>query len=421
MGHDAEARKTVVDLMARGMGDHKIADTLLALGYTRADGTPYTRHGVRRMMHESSGDSPQISPHVQSIEHNTEGMIATGVCQARSLEEMIALLGADMNEWRVFKWVGNQWGGGDMWQIKVWFTHKLPQEYAIEHLITRLQNNAPVAPMLFSYAPLSGGNRALEISVADPHFGLRAFKPVAGSNYNFRIAEDLWRSSIKLLLERADPYRFDNIIFPMGNDIIHADNVWHTTTGGTGQPEMDSWHHTFMRVEELLIETIAGLASLAPVHVPVVPGNHGRQSEFALGRILKAYFHNNPNVTVDCSGSPYTFVRYGCNLIGLEHGHSIKANRLASLMAAERPEDWAETWNREWHCADQHRDSALMSEFGVVIRYLPSMVATNEWAKIKSFSSQHRASLGFIYGKEEGRIGSVQVNYHELTDCFDDI
>jgi hypothetical protein len=41
-------------------------------------------------------------------------------------------------------------------------------------------------------------------------------------------------------------------------------------------------------------------------------------------------------VTVDASASPYKFFHYGVNLIGFDHGHSIRqAVRLAALMANE--------------------------------------------------------------------------------------
>lgn len=416
MGHDSKAREIVAELMSQGHGDSTIAQMLLRCGVRRHDSAAYTRHNVRRMMQDIRTEGgAEVLDKIQSIETSDDKMVATGICQARSLEALLDLLDVDLDTWRVSKWIGNQWGKGDMWQIKAWFERKPVEETTIDALVARLEEIGPFNPTTFRSREEATSGRALEISIADPHFGLRAFAGPSVDDYDFNIAKQLYTRSIELLLDRAEPYGpFDEIIFVTGNDFMHADNVFHTTTQGTGQPEMDSWHQTFLLAEELLIETVAGLAERAKVEVIMVPGNHARQSEFALGRILQAYFHNDERVSVDAGPEPYKFHTYGFNLIGYDHGHSIKPLRLASLMANECPTEWAESINREWHCADQHRESAVFSEFGVQIKFLPSMAVQNEWHKIKGFSWAHRCSLGFVYDFENGLICTPQVNAGEV-------
>lgn len=400
----------VAALMAQGQGERYIARTL-----------GITRHKARTLAaaikHSEESTSNGVS--VQSASNEME---ISGTVRATSRNQSLAALltdaEVDLDVWYVKRWVANMWGNPNnpSWQVKAWLERVTEEERTLEELIARLESNSPVVPAAYATSRMfPGTKRALEISIADPHFGLRAFRGPSGSDYNFDSAAKLYTKSIQLLLERATPLGYiDEICFVTGNDFMHADNVFHTTTAGTGQPEMDSWHHTFMRAEELLISTVLGLAKLAPVHVVMVPGNHSRQSEFALGRILKAYFHNDKRITVDAGPEPYKFWSFGVNLIGFDHGHSIKATRLGSLMANEQPQLWAASWNREWHCADQHRETPTFSEFGVNIKYLPSMVTWNEWHKIKGFSWAQRASLGFLYDFNCGLISTPQVNVREV-------
>lgn len=73
--------------------------------------------------------------------------------------------------------------------------------------------------------------------------------------------------------------------------------------------------------------------------------------------------HNDANVTVDASASPYEFLHYGVNLIGFDHGHSIRqAVRPAALMANECRQAWSQTVYREWHLGDQQVFKTLRAQ-----------------------------------------------------------
>jgi len=135
--------------------------------------------------------------------------------------------------------------------------------------------------------------------------------------------------------------------------------------------------------------------------------------------VMNAYFHQNDNVTVECDPSPYKFKRYGVNLIGFEHGHSVATIRLAALMANERPQDWAETKYREWHLGDQHRKGSakpsVMEEQGVSVEFLPSLTAPNEWHRLKSFNWQKRGAMAWVWDYNYGPLARLQINIDSTT------
>lgn len=401
-----DARVEVARLMAEGRGDRYIARVL-----------GITRHGARMLMQKIDPATGLRQDHKGDTVELSGSVRATS--QSQALEALLHDADVDMEEWTVTRWVANMWGqpGNPQWQVKAWLSRKPVETRFIEELLEEISKHGPIVTK-----PLERINkgprlttRALEISIADPHFGMRCFRGPSGSNWDPAIAEDTYFATMTKLIKLAYQFGpFDQIFFVTGNDFMHADNVFHTTTQGTTQPEMDSWHHTLLHAERTLIRAVEKLKLEADiVRVIMVPGNHARQTEFMLGRVLHAYYRNDDSVWVDAGPEPYKFFRFGTNLIGLDHGHSINPVKLGGIMAGERKEDWAYTTYREWHLGDQHRkgvSSPSMEELGVSIEYLPSLVPWNEWHKIKGFSQQKRAAVAFVYDEDEGCIAKLQVN-----------
>jgi hypothetical protein len=398
--YDSTDLKKVMGLMDSSYGETHIA---AALGVTR--------HKARRMMQETEQRLVQVM-------YEGDEMEATGICQARSLEALLDLMDVDLDTWFVRKWVGNQWGNGNLWQIKAFFERRTPEERASASLIEDLRQNPIKLPPPCYDVKNEHAGRVLEISIADPHYGMRCFAGPSGENWSPEDAEHAWWQAYEHLTHRGaalSGQTLSDCVLVFGNDFLHADNVFHTTTQGTGQPEMDSWHEMVRRGKRLLIETVARAAGeFRNVYVLFIPGNHARQTEYMLGLIVEEAFKGVPRVTVNADPSPYKFMRFGCNLIGYDHGHSINPTRLGGLMAEERKQDWAETTYREWHLGDQHRKGVsrpTMEEMGVSIEYLPSLIPHNEWHKIKGFSHQKRAACGFVYDEHEGCIAKIQYNH----------
>jgi len=151
-----------------------------------------------------------------------------------------------------------------------------------------------------------------------------------------------------------------------------------------------------------------------------ISGNHDRQTSFSLGWVLWAYYHNDENVEVEVNPSPYKFWQWGVNLVGLDHGHSKKLERLAALMANEtRINGWQDARYCEWHLGDQHRKGSgrpvIMTEQGVGVEFLTGLTPANEWHKIKTFNWQPRGATGFVWDKDEGPLARVQVNIDSYT------
>lgn len=404
---ERDLRAEVERLAFDGHGDRYIAREL-----------GITRHKARCLMNGKECDLKTQVAVERDICEVSGTVRATS--HSQSLQALLVDADVDLDEWEVERWVANMWGNPNSpsWQVKAWLRRKSKALLNIESLIEELKQLGPVRAARGHSKTGRGEGRALEISIADPHFGMRCFAGASGAKWTPELAQDMYFDAMEELLQLADPFGpFDRIFFVTGNDFMHADNVFHTTTAGTGQPEMDSWHGTMATAEKTLIRAVEIMRNQADfVRVIMVPGNHARQTEFMLGRVLAAYFHNDDGVWVDAGPEPYKFFRYGVSLIGLDHGHSINPIRLGGIMAQEKREEWATTTYREWHLGDQHRkgvSSPSMEELGVSIEYLPSLIPWNEWHKIKGFSHQKRMAVAFVYGENDGCIAKLQANVRE--------
>ena len=312
-------------------------------------------------------------------------------------------------------------------QAKGTFSPPKADQVAAERILAELRKASPKVAKIKHTIKKRRGKRMLEIAVMDPHFGLACFEPSADLNYDLKTARYLYLEAIRELVHLALAHgNIDEIVFVFGNDYIHAEpqpgrkGSAFGTTSGVNQSEMLNWTHTYVFAEETVITAIEMLTEVAPVRVVVVPGNHDGTSSFTLGRVLFNRFYNNKNVTVEADASPYKFVRWGVNLIGFEHGHNIPPIRLAALMANECSGDgprkgwFDETKYHEWHLGDQHRKGsakpAMFEEQGVSIEYLPSIVAPNEWHRLKAFNHQKRGAMAFLWDASSGPIARIGVN-----------
>lgn len=350
----------------------------------------------------------------------------------KNVDEILDYAEVDRNEWEAYRHILNSWDvtikneqnepeTRTNWQIKVWLQRKQPALQAAERLLNEMKIHAPVHKRRFSTEKGLKHNRELELCIFDPHLGLECFKPGADHDWDSQKCAEAVMLVIEKLLRLSKPYgMFERIIMPFGNDFLHCDNVFHTTTQGTHQPEAMAWQKIYLEAEKLAIEMVERIVKVAPIKVIVVPGNHARQSEFTMGRLLKARFHNDENVEVLADQSPYKFHHYGINLIGYEHGHSVRQTvRLAALMANECRDVWGKTVYREWHLGDQHRKGSakpsMLEEQGVSVEYMPGLVVPNEWHRLKSYNWQKRGAMAFVWDKTAGPIARLQVNINSYT------
>ena len=273
-----------------------------------------------------------------------------------------------------------------------------------------IENHSPHYPSIKRKIKLN--NHLLVINPADIHIGKYANHLETGDGYNVEIACERVLEGLQGLIDKSKGFEVDRVLFCIGNDILHIDNVYNTTTAGTNQDVDGKWWEHFEIALALYVKCVEILREIAPVDVIHSMSNHDYQSGFHLAHALKSWFRNDSEVTFDISVAHRKYYQYGKNLIGLEHGDGAKMANLPLTMAQERPLLWSETTHRYWylhhlHHKVKHKWLDAKDFIGVTVEYMRSPSGTDSWHSRKGYVGVPRAVEGFLHEKNSGQVARL--------------
>ena len=273
-----------------------------------------------------------------------------------------------------------------------------------------IENHSPHYPSIKRKIKLN--NHLLVINPADIHIGKYANHLETGDGYNVEIACERVLEGLQGLIDKSQGFEVDRVLFCIGNDILHIDNVYNTTTAGTNQDVDGKWWEHFEIALALYVKCVEILREIAPVDVIHSMSNHDYQSGFHLAHALKSWFRNDSEVTFDISVAHRKYYKYGKNLIGLEHGDGAKMANLPLTMAQERPLLWSETTHRYWylhhlHHKVKHKWLDAKDFIGVTVEYMRSPSGTDSWHSRKGYVGVPRAVEGFLHQKDSGQVARL--------------
>lgn len=252
----------------------------------------------------------------------------------------------------------------------------------------------------------------LVINPADIHIGKYAKAVETGEDYDSEIAVKRVMDGLYGLIEKSQGFEIERVLFCIGNDVLHIDNVYATTTKGTHQDTDGKWWEHYELALALYVECIEILRQIAPVDVVHSMSNHDYQSGFHLAHTLQAWFRKTNDVTFDVTVAHRKYYQYGTSLIGIEHGDGAKMDNLPLLMAQEQPAMWANTKTRYWYLHHLHhkvkykwRDAKDF--IGVTVEYMRSPSGADSWHARKGYTGAPKACEGFIHHKELGQVARL--------------
>ena len=275
-------------------------------------------------------------------------------------------------------------------------------------MLADIQQDTKARPRIRFKAPRESKDaHAREVCVFDAHLGKYAWGEETGEDYDSSIAAERVRVAVSDLIALSAPFRCEETILPIGNDLLHVDNYAGNTTMGTPQDRDTRYQLMFRRTRGLMSWLIATCAESTNVRVVVIPGNHDSLSAWTLGEVLAAEYANDPRVTFDGSPRKRKYVQYGKNLIGYAHGHNEPHKKLPEIMAAEVPDLWAATTTREFHLGHFHRSKVTQPIYvedyaGCTVRVLRSLSGTDAWHAAAGYVGVPKGAECFIWKKAGG-------------------
>ncbi len=240
----------------------------------------------------------------------------------------------------------------------------------------------------------------LEVAIVDLHLGKLAWSPEVGSSYDYKIARKRFHDVIDDIYCRAADKCIEKILYVCGSDFFHYDTITNSTTAGTPMDSDLRWHKLYAVGLQMLIESIDRLATLAPVEVIGVPGNHDKQTVFYATHYLAGRYENSDVVTVSDNLRTRKYIEYGKNLLGFSHGDK-EGKRLPEMMPIEVPAAWGRTRYREFHVGHLHHERSVEKN-GLIVRNLSSVTGTDAWHFESGFVGNVKKAQSFLWHKDRG-------------------
>lgn len=252
----------------------------------------------------------------------------------------------------------------------------------------------------------SKSSHLLVVDPADIHIGKLSRSFETGEEYNQQIAVQRVKDGVNGILNKTIHFGVDQILFIIGNDVLHTDNPRRMTTSGTPQDTDGMWYDNFMIAKKLYIDVIEQLMQISNVCVIYNPSNHDYTHGFFLAQLIETHFRNCENVIFQVDLSHRKAFRYHNNLIGTTHGDGAKESNLPLLLAQEFSNFWASTEHRYIYTHHIHHKTSK-DYIGVTIESLRSSSGADSWHHRNGFQHAPKAIEGYIHDKQHGQIARI--------------
>jgi hypothetical protein len=259
----------------------------------------------------------KVTEKIDSMLVETEGK------DIRTAEQSMEYCGVDPDAWTITKKIVNFWDMGEHrnWQVKVWLAPKnnLSAEAAVSRLVKRLP-----AFKYSKFKPLNVDSKSGNLGIIcnfDVHMGKLAWDVETGQgDYDLPISEAEVDWVTDQNLSDIAPMKPEKMIFIIGEDMMHYENLEGVTPKGRNILDTDG---RLAKLQDVVIDTcvrnILKCRALAPTEVILVQGNHDQTSSLWLSKVLRAWFRNDPHVTVDCEPKLRKHRVWGDCFIGMSH------------------------------------------------------------------------------------------------------
>jgi len=394
---------------------------------------PIEPEGVK--VYETSGDKARI----ECVVHSGGGVVTE--------EDLVRVCEIDLARWRVVKMrvkayqtgmklaekegvVRDETGKATIHKIKE--VPHVVQLYSVSADLERAvpkafdsavtdffeQFRAGVEPLPPVVHVAKGRRVMAEFDLCDVHFGKLAYHRESGQNYDLRIAERVFANAVEDLIDASRGREIELIRVPLGNDYTHIDDARGGTANGTIVDTDGRLHKINSVALWSMYRAAERWRSIAPTELVLVRGNHDWNNVVGIAQALHLKFDGDDSVTVDVEPAARKYRIYGRTLTGYQHGDEARETKVAelpALMMKEAPKDWlAEAEHHEWHLGHEHREKKFVTKdtdtgLGVVMRWLHSLSAADEWHYRKAFIGARRAAEVYFYDREKGYRG------HELA------
>lgn len=250
--------------------------------------------------------------------------------------------------------------------------------------------------------------------IGDPHFGMYAWAAETGDDYDLQLAREYHVEAIRSLVNGAPPAE-EALIIELG-DFFHMDNSTNQTPRSHHTLDVDTRRPKVARagvraMRELIENT---LRKHQRTRVWCLRGNHDEDSTAMLQIALSMFYEGDPRVIIEESPAIAYYHRFGENLLGATHTHTVKDRAgLGEMMATHRPKDWGLTCHRYYYCGHVHHDSLIETRGGVIVETMRTLAGKDKFAADNFYNSGRDMKCDVLH-RTDGRIKRHTIGIRQI-------
>lgn len=338
----------------------------------------------------------------EEIDKKTAQVVYNSKDEIRTLDELIDKCKIDTSIWEVTRYVQNYWGNNKSpyWQVKAWLSRKKEASVIQNEFINFLQTYEKRAGKIEvekeNTLDLYG---CLIINKQDAHYNKL---DVYGDNDIYKRTGNVL-DKIEIILKQASlSNNLDSIYYIVGSDEFNSEFTG-TTTKGTPQQNILSYHEAFQRICDHEVMVIESLASTgATVNIVYVPGNHDEYVGWHLMKWLEVYFKDAPSIFFETSPSYRKYISFGNSAIMLNHGDVVKPSKLAAVFPIEFKDEWSYHDHFYIFTGDKHHE--LSQDFnGIKFYQIPAFSnAKSQWDDKNGYTTSKAEVTAFLIDVSNG-------------------
>lgn len=286
---------------------------------------------------------------------------------------------------------------------------------AFRDAVKKLLKNPEIAGKNNIEIPINTISESLSVyTIGDAHVGMLSWKKETGDDNDLDICERDLITGMSMLVDKSD--KTDEALIVDVGDWFHADNSSNTTSKSGNSLDVDG---RYPKVLEIGLRLAIKLIELALTKHNKVTwrsaiGNHNEHSAIMMSLFIKAWFRNEPRVEVADTPSMFYYHVFGRNLIGITHGHTVKAERLGEIMSTDCEKIWSDSRYRYWYTGHIHH--VTVKEFpSCVVETFRTLAGKDAWHFSSGYRSRQDMKVITLH-KEYGETNRATIDIRVIRD-----
>jgi len=295
--------------------------------------------------------------------------------------------------------------------VRQWVKSQTDEERQFEILVERIEKaQEGLKPFKPTKPPKACDDNLLTLlTITDFHLGMHAWEAETGSDWDVKIARDVFLNSIHDMIQ-ASPKSGIGMLCQLG-DFLHWDGILAVTPQSGHILDADTRYGKLVEMAmSVMTEAVKMmLKKYGKVIVVSAEGNHDISGSIWLRKHVKQVFADEPRLEVVDNEFPYYAYLHGDTMLAFHHGHKMKMDQLHKLFCSEPRfrEMWGKSTYTYTHSGHLHSER-VVEDSGYISERHPTLSSRDAYAARGGWVSRRGAKV-ITYDKSDGEIARVTV------------